>query len=139
MCFLLFWDFTVLCNNLKLSQALTRLLCPLCSAMKCPTNSHYEVCAPPCPASCNSMEVPQECQAHCEEGCSCNEGYVLSGNVCTPSSECGCTYEDRYYRIGQVFYPNGQCQEQCTCTQDGEVINTEEGTIIHDWCLMFLL
>uniref|UniRef100_A0A3B4ULI5 VWFD domain-containing protein n=1 Tax=Seriola dumerili TaxID=41447 RepID=A0A3B4ULI5_SERDU len=91
-------------------------------AVKCPVNSHYEVCATGCPATCKSLAPPSGCKAQCKEGCSCDDGYILSGDVCVPFSQCGCLYNGRYYHIGQVFYPNGQCQEECKCTQDGEVI-----------------
>uniref|UniRef100_A0A665VUJ8 Fc fragment of IgG binding protein n=1 Tax=Echeneis naucrates TaxID=173247 RepID=A0A665VUJ8_ECHNA len=90
-------------------------------AVKCPLNSHYEVCPNGCPATCESLAPPQGCEADCKEGCSCNEGYILSGDTCVPFSQCGCLYNDQYYRINQVFYPSGQCQEECKCTQDGEV------------------
>ncbi|XP_035492191.1 IgGFc-binding protein [Scophthalmus maximus] len=90
-------------------------------ALKCPVNSHYEVCATACPSTCQSLAPPQGCQSQCDEGCSCDEGYILSGNICVPFSNCGCVYNERYYRVGQVFYPNGQCNEECKCTQDGEV------------------
>nr|XP_040022015.1 IgGFc-binding protein isoform X1 [Gasterosteus aculeatus aculeatus] len=90
-------------------------------AVKCSVHSHYEVCATSCPASCQSLSPPKGCQALCEEACSCDEGYILSGDNCVPFSQCGCVYNDRYYSIGQVFYPNGECQEECKCTQDGEV------------------
>lgn len=90
-------------------------------AVKCSIHSHYEICAIGCPATCQSLTPPQGCDAKCEEGCACDEGYILSGDRCVPFSECGCIYNDRYYRIGQVFYPNGKCQEECKCAQDGEV------------------
>ncbi|XP_070690944.1 IgGFc-binding protein [Pempheris klunzingeri] len=90
-------------------------------AVKCPAHSHYETCANACPASCESLVPPRGCQAQCEEGCVCDEGYIISGALCVPFSQCGCVYNERYYSIGQVFYPNGQCKEQCKCTQDGEV------------------
>uniref|UniRef100_A0A673AB09 Fc fragment of IgG binding protein n=1 Tax=Sphaeramia orbicularis TaxID=375764 RepID=A0A673AB09_9TELE len=90
-------------------------------AVKCSAHSHYEICATACPATCHSLTSPQGCEAHCEEGCTCDEGHILSGDYCVPFSQCGCVYEDRYYRIGQVFYPNGKCEEECKCGQDGEV------------------
>uniref|UniRef100_A0A3B3ZMR6 VWFD domain-containing protein n=1 Tax=Periophthalmus magnuspinnatus TaxID=409849 RepID=A0A3B3ZMR6_9GOBI len=90
-------------------------------AIKCPVNSHYEICAVSCPATCQSLTPPRGCQELCEEGCSCDEGHILSGDSCVPFSQCGCVYQDRYYHIGQVFYPNGQCEEECKCGQDGEV------------------
>lgn len=100
------------------------LVCLLCTAVKCRLHSHYEICSTACPASCKSLAPPQGCQAQCQEGCPCDEGYILSGDVCVPFSQCGCLYKDRYYRIGQVFY-NGQCEEECKCTQDGEVMNAK--------------
>ncbi|XP_078143106.1 IgGFc-binding protein isoform X1 [Centroberyx gerrardi] len=90
-------------------------------AVKCAVHSHYEVCSTACPATCQTLSAPRSCKAHCEEGCSCDEGYILSGDNCVPFSQCGCLYGDRYYRIGQVFYPNGKCEEECKCKQDGEV------------------
>ncbi|KAM9724184.1 IgGFc-binding protein isoform 1-T1 [Menidia menidia] len=89
-------------------------------AVKCPPHSHYEMCAPACPATCKTLASPQSCQDQCEEGCSCDEGYILSGDGCVPFSQCGCIYQERYYRIGEVFYPT--CQEECKCTKDGEVV-----------------
>lgn len=96
-----------------------------CVAMKCPVYSHYELCANGCPTSCMSLVSPIACNSNCKEGCSCDDGYVLSGDVCVPMSRCGCLYNDYYYQSGQVFYPNGQCQEQCKCTKDGEVMDTQ--------------
>lgn len=109
--------------------------------MKCPTNSHYEICAIACPATCQSLTPPQRCQAQSVEGCSCDEGYILSGDVCVPFSQCGCIYNNRYYRVGEVFYPNGQCQEECKCQQEGEVkeIRGGDGVKIHHLYLIRLL
>uniref|UniRef100_H2RJX0 Fc gamma binding protein n=1 Tax=Takifugu rubripes TaxID=31033 RepID=H2RJX0_TAKRU len=90
-------------------------------AMKCPLHSHYELCANGCPASCMSLVSPVACDSDCKEACSCDDEYILSGDVCVPLSQCGCLYDNKYYRTGQVFYPNGKCQEQCKCKQGGEV------------------
>lgn len=95
--------------------------------MQCPTNTHYEICAIACPATCQSLTPPKGCQAQCVEGCSCDDGYILSGDACVPLSECGCVYNNRYYRTGEVFYPNGQCEEECNCKKGGEVKETRGG------------
>lgn len=99
--------------------------CPLCTAKKCGVHSHYEICETGCPATCKSLSSSKNCNTLCEESCACDEGYILSGDSCVPFSQCGCLYKDRYYRIGQVFYPNGQCQEECKCTKDGEVMDAK--------------
>ncbi|XP_026150219.1 IgGFc-binding protein-like [Mastacembelus armatus] len=91
-------------------------------AVKCPANSHYDICATACPATCQSLGPPQGCQGQCKEGCSCDEGSILSGDTCVPFSQCGCFYKDRYYHVSQVFYPSGQCEEECKCTQNGETV-----------------
>lgn len=91
--------------------------------MKCPVNSHYEICTTACPETCSNLAPPQGCEDFCKEGCVCDEGYILSGNLCVPFSQCGCMHNDRYYRIGEVFYPSGHCQDECKCTQDGEVMD----------------
>ncbi|XP_067094200.1 IgGFc-binding protein [Osmerus mordax] len=89
--------------------------------VRCSANSHYDVCASNCPATCSGLSSPQGCQAQCKEGCSCDEGHILSGDSCVPFSQCGCLQGGRYYQVGQVFYPNGKCDEECSCAQDGQV------------------
>ncbi|KAM6967506.1 IgGFc-binding protein [Aplochiton taeniatus] len=89
--------------------------------VKCPTNSHYEVCGSGCPATCQSLSSTQTCRSQCKEGCSCDEGYILSGDTCVPIAQCGCLYGERYYQSGEVFYPNGKCEEECKCTKNGLV------------------
>lgn len=96
-----------------------------CVAMKCPVHSHYELCANGCQTSCMSLVSPVACISKCKEGCFCDDGYVLSKDVCVPVSKCGCLFDGKYYHSGQVFYPSGQCQEECKCKQNGEVMNTQ--------------
>lgn len=95
------------------------------AAMKCPVNSHYELCSNGCPTSCVSLVSPIDCESNCKEGCSCDDKYILSGEACIPTSRCGCLYDDNYYNFGQVFYPDGLCQERCKCMEDGEVMDTQ--------------
>ncbi|XP_041082394.1 IgGFc-binding protein [Polyodon spathula] len=87
----------------------------------CAKNSHYEVCASGCPATCHSLSAPVGCQNLCTESCVCDDGFILSGEQCVPMSECGCLYKNKYYKIEEVFYPSGLCQEICTCQKDGKV------------------
>ncbi|KAM6967545.1 IgGFc-binding protein-like [Aplochiton taeniatus] len=95
----------------------------LCSPT-CPANSHYEVCAKPCPQTCQGLTGAQVCQHEgmpCTEACVCNDGFLLSSDVCVPLAECGCTYQNQYYQNGQVFFPSGGCNPRCVCSNDGQV------------------
>ncbi|XP_067399057.1 IgGFc-binding protein-like [Emydura macquarii macquarii] len=85
----------------------------------CAQNSHYEVCIWGCQSTCTSLYAPVQCSAQCQEGCACDEGYVLSSEECVPISQCGCIYQGLYYKAGETFQPT--CQEQCVCQASGDV------------------
>ncbi|KAM4825775.1 IgGFc-binding protein [Thomomys bottae] len=86
--------------------------CPLC----CPANSHYEVCSPACPASCNSAAAPTNCSERpCVEGCVCNPGFVASGGACVPASSCGCIFQGRPLLPGEEVWEDDRCRRRCTC------------------------
>ncbi|XP_073179617.1 IgGFc-binding protein-like [Lepidochelys kempii] len=89
-------------------------------SLSCAQNSHYEVCAQGCQATCSSFYAPVQCSTQCWEGCVCNEGFVLSGDECVPISQCGCVYLGFYYKAGETFHPT--CQEQCVCQASGDVV-----------------
>nr|XP_023965272.2 IgGFc-binding protein-like [Chrysemys picta bellii] len=81
----------------------------------CPSNSHYELCGPSCPASCAHPAVPSRCRTACEEGCQCDPGFVLSGTDCVPREQCGCTHNGRYHLAGESFWEGENCQRLCRC------------------------
>ncbi|KAL2079742.1 hypothetical protein ACEWY4_025486 [Coilia grayii] len=83
--------------------------CPL----KCPPNSHYESCAPPCQPSCVQLS-PGQCNGTCAEGCVCDPGYVLSGDKCIRNDSCGCEFNGLYYESGEEFYSK-DCKQKCRC------------------------
>uniref|UniRef100_A0A8C4XEY0 IgGFc-binding protein-like n=1 Tax=Erpetoichthys calabaricus TaxID=27687 RepID=A0A8C4XEY0_ERPCA len=95
----------------------TETFCP----PPCPVNSHYADCGSSCPASCASITSAPICITLCQEGCQCNEGFLLSGDQCVPLSQCGCFYNGRYYKSGEVFFTNGLCQVLCTCNPGGAI------------------
>ncbi|XP_048883722.1 IgGFc-binding protein-like [Brienomyrus brachyistius] len=94
--------------------------CPL----RCPPNSHYEVCAPVCPPSCTPPS-PEQCNSPCAEGCVCDPGYVYSSGQCVKRETCGCQYNGQYYQPGEEFYTEG-CQSKCKC--EGGVVTCTEGS-----------
>ncbi|XP_072282020.1 IgGFc-binding protein-like [Pyxicephalus adspersus] len=87
----------------------------------CPPNSHYELCGPGCHDTCSNLNSASGCEKSCTEGCYCDKGFILSGDICVPISDCGCNYDNSYYQKGQIFYPEGGCNEQCQCGENGEV------------------
>ncbi|KAM8825944.1 IgGFc-binding protein [Synchiropus picturatus] len=83
-------------------------------SLACPDNSHYNMCAGTCPASCGSpSNIP--CQGTCYEGCQCDAGYVQSGSQCVRPEQCGCLHEGHYHEVGDVFWTEG-CYERCNCS-----------------------
>ncbi|XP_043359545.1 LOW QUALITY PROTEIN: zonadhesin [Dermochelys coriacea] len=94
-------------------------LCPL----NCPPGSTYTPCASPCPSSCTDLGAPNSCPAlPCVEACTCNEGFVLSGETCVPLSQCGCSDADRqYHPVGESWMANENCTVRCTCASANNV------------------
>ncbi|XP_040269674.1 IgGFc-binding protein-like [Bufo bufo] len=90
-------------------------LCPF----SCPAHSSYEVCTNACPVTCNGLSTPEGCYGNCTEGCVCNNGFLLSGGLCAPISECGCNYNGVYYSVGENVYVDDKCLEKCSCTEGG--------------------
>uniref|UniRef100_H3AZ76 VWFD domain-containing protein n=1 Tax=Latimeria chalumnae TaxID=7897 RepID=H3AZ76_LATCH len=84
--------------------------------MDCPGNSHYELNGQPCPATCSDRNAPSKCTGvPGVESCSCNDGYMLSGDKCVRQEHCGCTHEGRYYPPNEKLWLDDKCQRQCTC------------------------
>ncbi|KAI4881806.1 hypothetical protein NFI96_003653 [Prochilodus magdalenae] len=81
----------------------------------CPANSHYEQCGTSCPAACPSLSFPFLCTQHCQEGCQCDDGFLLSGDRCVPPTGCGCLHERHYRQGGERFWHGEECQSMCEC------------------------
>ncbi|XP_014408997.2 IgGFc-binding protein [Camelus ferus] len=89
----------------------------------CPDNSHYELCGPPCPASCPSPVPPTTsapCEGPCTEGCQCDSGFVWSADHCVPlDGGCGCWANGTYHEPGSEFWSDATCSQQCQCGPGG--------------------
>ncbi|XP_067432556.1 alpha-tectorin-like [Thunnus thynnus] len=81
----------------------------------CLPNSHYELCGTTCPSACPSLSFPFSCDTLCQEGCQCDDGFVLNGNQCVPPTDCGCHHKGRYWEGGEQFWDGEECQSLCTC------------------------
>lgn len=86
-----------------------------CLVPRCRANSHYELCGNACPATCSDPNAPSQCKRPCVETCTCNAGFVLSGNKCVRQNKCGCTYKGRYVPAGESFFTDQGCKEWCRC------------------------
>uniref|UniRef100_A0A8B9KF75 VWFD domain-containing protein n=1 Tax=Astyanax mexicanus TaxID=7994 RepID=A0A8B9KF75_ASTMX len=96
-----------------------------CPDPKCPANSHYESCA--CPASCENPSPSADCKTKCVGACTCDDGYLWSGNKCVPKSQCGCLYssggQKRYLPAEDSIWTDDNCSRECTCNPtNGEVL-----------------
>ncbi|OCT71128.1 IgGFc-binding protein [Xenopus laevis] len=89
--------------------------------LPCNDDSHYNICTSGCPSTCLSLTSSTNCDIKCQEGCACNDGYVLSGGHCVPLSDCGCTFSGKYYKPDEVFFPEDNCDKKCTCAFGGIV------------------
>ncbi|XP_033105774.1 uncharacterized protein LOC117108037 [Anneissia japonica] len=123
-------DTAQLCNNLEeyfdscreagvqLNSFRTPTLCPL----QCGENSHYESAMSACTPSCVSNEPAEDCEEPELEGCQCDEGFVLSGTICIPLSECGCTDDEGFYFPYQHRWTALNCSMECHCAAGGEIV-----------------
>ncbi|KAM4703005.1 IgGFc-binding protein-like [Rhinophrynus dorsalis] len=90
--------------------------------LPCPANSHYNVCSSDCPSTCLSLTSSTSCDTLCNEGCVCDDGFVLSGSQCIPLYECGCSFNGQYYKPEEIFFPVDTCEQRCTCNIGGSVV-----------------
>uniref|UniRef100_A0AAY5ED12 VWFD domain-containing protein n=1 Tax=Electrophorus electricus TaxID=8005 RepID=A0AAY5ED12_ELEEL len=90
---------------------------------KCPANSHFDSCA--CPATCENPSPPADCKTKCVASCTCNDGFLWSGNTCVPKNQCGCIYSNggqkRYLQAGESIWADATCSTKCTCNS-GQVV-----------------
>uniref|UniRef100_A0A3B5PVZ8 VWFD domain-containing protein n=1 Tax=Xiphophorus maculatus TaxID=8083 RepID=A0A3B5PVZ8_XIPMA len=75
----------------------------------CPANSHYEAQGTGCPSTCVNPNSTYNCPLRNQESCVCNSGYLLSGGVCVPHSDCGCSFEGHYYHSGETVILDADC------------------------------
>ncbi|XP_046691095.1 alpha-tectorin-like isoform X4 [Silurus meridionalis] len=106
-------DYAVLCQQNGISVGEWRNITNCDSP--CPAHSHYELCGTSCPAACPSLSFPFPCTQHCQEGCQCDNGLLLSGDQCVPPTDCGCFHEGRYRQSGEQFWSGEQCLLHCVC------------------------
>ncbi|XP_063043702.1 zonadhesin, like [Engraulis encrasicolus] len=106
--------------------------------LACGPHSTYSSCMSPCPSSCADLAFPSECElTKCVEGCQCAAGYVLSGDVCVPYTDCGCDFLGRYYPLKERFVTE-DCGQRCECTALGAVCQPE-GCPDTDVCTIYNL
>ncbi|XP_055461492.1 SCO-spondin [Psammomys obesus] len=113
-----------------------------CQAQPCPVTNcstiegaQYSPCGPPCPRSCDDLV---HCVWHCQPGCYCPPGKVLSadGTICVQPSHCSCLdllTGQRHHPGTQLMKPDG-CNH-CTC-MEGKLNCTDlPCQVPGGWCL----
>uniref|UniRef100_A0A6I8NXF0 VWFD domain-containing protein n=1 Tax=Ornithorhynchus anatinus TaxID=9258 RepID=A0A6I8NXF0_ORNAN len=96
-------------------------------SMRCPSNSHYRLCAHPCPATCSAALSIVQRPDTCAEGCQCDSGYFPAGTACVPAGHCSCFRQGRFYRPGQAFWTPG-CGQRCLCSPETGEAECQEDT-----------
>ncbi|KAJ6663859.1 hypothetical protein lerEdw1_009939 [Lerista edwardsae] len=86
---------------------------PFFSSLRCPANSHYEICANLCVSSCANLAETAMCPKSCAEGCECDDDFFFDGLGCVPVEGCGSFKNGRYYKPNEKVLLN-ECQESCT-------------------------
>ncbi|XP_068939311.1 SCO-spondin-like [Petaurus breviceps papuanus] len=95
-----------------------------CQALPCPVSNcsaipgaEFSHCGPPCPRSCDDLV---HCVWHCQPGCYCPRGQVLSvdGTACVDPSFCGCLdlLTGKRHQPGSILTRPDGCNE-CTCME----------------------
>uniref|UniRef100_A0A8D0TL61 SCO-spondin n=1 Tax=Sus scrofa TaxID=9823 RepID=A0A8D0TL61_PIG len=122
------------CEGPRAQGAACQVLpCPVtnCSAIE---GAEYSPCGPPCPRSCDDLV---HCVWHCQPGCYCPRGQVLSadGAVCVQPSHCGCLdllTGARHHPGTQLARPDG-CN-YCTCSEGRLTCTDLPCPVPGSWC-----
>ncbi|KAG7278200.1 hypothetical protein CRUP_002162 [Coryphaenoides rupestris] len=102
--------------------------------VRCQENSHYERCGSACPATCGDITAPSTCKASCLETCTCDDGFLLSGNKCIRKAQCGCKYNGRYVEVGAAFWGDNSCTERYTCSAEGKLTSEKASCPLGQQC-----
>ncbi|XP_053571495.1 SCO-spondin-like [Bombina bombina] len=107
-----------------------------CQVTNCSSiaGSTYSICGPPCPRSCDDIA---HCTWHCEPGCYCPLGQVLSenGTVCVDLQDCTCLdlmTGERHFPTETV--PRGDDCNNCTCFNGSMICTNHTCAVSGGWC-----
>nr|XP_044630662.1 SCO-spondin [Equus asinus] len=112
-----------------------------CQVLPCPVTNctaiqgaEYSRCGPPCPRSCDDLV---HCVWHCQPGCYCPPGQVLSADraICVQPGHCSCLdlLTGEWHRPGtQLARPDG-CN-YCTCSEGRLTCTDLPCPVPGGWC-----
>ncbi|XP_063168368.1 IgGFc-binding protein-like [Candoia aspera] len=109
----------------------TANFCP----MKCPANSHYELCTRACPSSCKEAKSITKCPNYCTEGCRCRKGYFMAAYHCVPISQCRCFHKGMWFKGGTPVI-TANCMEKCICQRQGQLTCTPFPCAAGETCVL---
>nr|XP_006820016.1 PREDICTED: neurogenic locus Notch protein-like [Saccoglossus kowalevskii] len=91
------------------------------NAVTCYDDSVYNHTISPCTNTCVDQSPHYQCpDRRLVDGCVCQEGYLLNMGECVPDNQCPCEYDERYLQFGDTVTLE-ECDEDCTCREDGVV------------------
>ncbi|XP_063781355.1 SCO-spondin-like [Pseudophryne corroboree] len=105
-----------------------------CSAIR---NSTYSSCGPACPRSCDDVALHQHCHGHCQPGCYCPPGKLLSENstACVLLEDCSCLdiLTGERHHPGETV-PRGDGCNNCTCVNGTMMCTSNICAVPGGWC-----
>ncbi|KAK7886667.1 hypothetical protein WMY93_026288 [Mugilogobius chulae] len=105
-----------------------------------PENSHYELCADTCGASCANLMYPVSCSEVCFEGCQCDHGFLFDGIQCVSMDNCGCEHNGRYLKSKCVCQTSGTVKCEILSCGSKEVCEVRDGVrgcyVAHGQCII---
>ncbi|CAH2281689.1 SCO-spondin [Pelobates cultripes] len=110
--------------------------CPSVEASNCSAvpGSAFSTCGPSCPRSCDDIT---HCTWHCEPGCYCPVGQLLSSNgtECVHLQDCTCLdlLTGQRYQPGESVARGDGCNN-CTCMNGSMICTSQLCAVPGGWC-----
>jgi hypothetical protein len=88
---------------------------------ECSINMEFSNKASQCPNTCTDLTAETTCESEAQKGCTCKQGYVLSGFECVKVEDCGCTIQNQYFKKGREW-GDEECGTKFICEGGNKVV-----------------